>query len=58
MSTTEKQEVGVEQGCQERFEKLTGFLSEHTMLHHLVPGKEIEIIIDASGTGLGGCLVQ
>ena len=44
--------------CQESFEKLTGCLSEHTMLHHFVPGKETEIIVDASGTGLGACLVQ
>ena len=40
------------------FKKLKGCLSEQTMLYHYVPGRETQLMVDASGTGLGACLVQ
>jgi hypothetical protein len=44
--------------CQEAFDKLKRCLTTQTLLHHYVPGKETEIVVDASKTGLGAILLQ
>ena len=44
--------------CQGAFEKLKAELSEQSLLNHYVPGRETEVIVDASLTGLGAVLVQ
>ena len=44
--------------CQEAFERLRNCLTESTMLHHYVPGRETQLMTDASNSGLGACLMQ
>jgi hypothetical protein len=56
LQKAKKWDWGIE--CQQAFVKLRNCLSEQTMLHHYVPGRETEVIVDASGTGLGAVLVQ
>ena len=43
--------------CKTAFETLKAELSEQSMLNHYVPGRETEVIVDASLTGLGAVLV-
>ena len=44
--------------CQAAFEKLKKELSDQSLLNHYVPGRETELVVDASLTGLGAVLVQ
>ena len=44
--------------CQEAFKELKTRLSKHSLLNHYVTGRDTEVIVDASLTGLGAVLVQ
>ena len=44
--------------CKTAFEEVKDSLSEQTLLHHYMPGRETELVVDASNTGLGACLLQ
>ena len=44
--------------CEAAFSKLKSCLTEQTLLHHYVPGKETELVVDASQKGLGAVLLQ
>ena len=46
------------QECNEAFERLKKCLTEQTLLHHYIPSRETEVIVDASNTGLGAILTQ
>ena len=49
---------GWEEASEEAFIKLKESLSEHSLLHHYVIGRDTELVVDASLTGLGAVLVQ
>ena len=44
--------------CQKAFENIKARLCENSLLHHYVPGRETEVVVDASLTGLGVVLAQ
>jgi len=44
--------------CQASFDRLKDRICESSLLNHYIPGRETEVIVDASLTGLGAVLVQ
>lgn len=47
-----------DESCENAVSKLKASLSEQTLLCHYMPGRETQVVVDASGSGLGACLVQ